>query len=239
MDIIATYHRGVIELTLVWSIQHLIDYPLYQTCSYRVRYRSRWYNNTLDCSLQAHGQITLRFLIPTSRSFSDGDLFRFSLVDDHLRRSFPSLVACVQTPLSEKADFAVCAYMSDTNSDAELRSFVAYQKVQNASFVILYASCCMEKLTNLFSKSIQAGFVRLVDFSWPRINRQVPEIINNQHAQISSCYYRYRNEVKALLMCDVDEYLYSETASVKNVINEVGKSGIEVGYVRKGRKNEV
>lgn len=236
---IATYQQGVIELTLVWSIQHLIDYPLYQTCNYRVRYGSRWYNNTLDCSLQAHGQITLRFLIPTSKSFSDGDLFRFSLVDDHLRRSFPSLVACVQTPLPAKADFAVCAYVSDTNSDAELRSFVAYQKVQNASFVVLYASCCMEKLTNLFSKSIRTGFVRLVDFSWPRINRQVPEIINNQHAQISSCYYRYRNEAKALLMCDVDEYLYSETSSVKKVINEVGKSEIEVGYVRKGREDEV
>lgn len=233
---IATFEQGAIELTLVWSIQHLVDYPLYQTCNYRVRHGSRWYNNTLDCSLQAHGQITLRFLIPTSKSFSNGDLFRFSLVDDHLRRSFPSLVACVRTPVYPKADFAVCAYASDSNSDAELRSFVAYQKVQNASFVVLYGSCCLEKLTTLFSKSIEAGFVRLVDFSWPRINRQVPEIINNQHAQINSCFYRFRNEAKALLMCDVDEYLYSETSSVIREINKIGKSAIGVGYVRERKK---
>ena len=238
MDIIAIFQSKIVELTLVWSIQHLIDYPLYQTCSYRVRYGSRWYNNTLDCTLQAHGQITLRFFFFSSKSFSDGDLFRFSLVDDHLRRSFPSLVACIHIPVKPKADFAVCAYVSDTNSDAELRSFVAYQKVQNTSFVVLYGACCLEKFTKLFSKWLKTGFVRLIDFSWPRINRQVPEIINNQHAQISSCFYRFRNEAKALLMCDVDEYLYSETSSVIDIVNEIGKTSLEVGYVREWSGNE-
>ena len=232
VDLIATYRKGVIDLVVIWSLQHLLDYERYGSCDYILFYQSRRYENQIDCSLQVHGQLTLRYVIPTTHKFVEGELLQFTLYDVHLRHYYSDLLACVRLPKESKAPLAVCAYVSDANSAAEIRSFVAYHKLQQASFVTLYSSSPASEMIAMFPETVKEGFVRVVDFSWPRINREVPEIINNQHAQLNSCFYRVRNEAKAVLLCDVDEYVYSESSSVIKAVAKYQNTQFDVLYVR-------
>ena len=37
------------------------------------------------------------------------------------------------------------------------------------------------------------------------------EQCNNQQSQVNSCFYRYKYRANAVVLCDVDEYVYSES----------------------------
>ena len=38
----------------------------------------------------------------------------------------------------------------------------------------------------------------------------MPNQRNNQQSQVNSCFYRYKYRVNAVVLCDVEEYVYSE-----------------------------
>ena len=105
---------------------------------------------------------------------------------------------------------AVCAYISNYNSAAELKLFLAYYLLQNIDNVIFYCSINCTYFKNLLKMEINTGYVILYEFPWPltetfgKIQRSV------QGSQINSCYYRHKNYFKYIISQDVDEYLYSE-----------------------------
>lgn len=94
---------------------------------------------------------------------------------------------------------------------SELKSFVAYQKLINISKVYFWVSTSIPHLEEVLRKPIQDGFVELIDFTWPRPNKAVIQQRNNENAQRDFSFYRLKYVTDAVIECDVDEYVNSET----------------------------
>ena len=88
--------------------------------------------------------------------------------------------------------------------------WIAFYRVQKVSLVILYMSVPMPELEREFKDLIETGYVQLVDFTWPRKSVFKHIQRSNQQAQINSCFYHYKYEVKSLILCDTDEFIFSE-----------------------------
>lgn len=88
--------------------------------------------------------------------------------------------------------------------------WIAYYRVQKVSLVIFYVAVPMPELEREFKELVQSGFLQLVDYTWPR--RVVLGYIqnSNQQAQMNSCFYQYKYEIKAMIICDTDEFVYSK-----------------------------
>ena len=118
--------------------------------------------------------------------------------------------SCITIPPEKKLPIISCSYISNYNTIAELRSFIAFHRIQGVSKVVFYQSTVIEGFEKAFEKLINSGYLITIDFTWPR-----PEGIcglkqrTNQLAQINACYNRFRFYADALIMCDVDEYIYS------------------------------
>ena len=88
--------------------------------------------------------------------------------------------------------------------------WISFYRVQRVSLVILYVSVPMPELEWEFHDLIESGYLQLVDFTWPRQSVFNHIQYSNQQAQINSCFYHYKYEVKSLILCDTDEFVYSE-----------------------------
>ena len=88
--------------------------------------------------------------------------------------------------------------------------WIAFYRVQKVSLVILYVSVPMPELEIEFKDLIETGYLQLVDFTWPRKLVFGHIQYSNQQAQINSCFYHYKYEVKSLILCDTDEFVFSE-----------------------------
>ena len=72
--------------------------------------------------------------------------------------------------------------------------------------MILYVSVPMPELEIEFKDLIETGYLQLVDFTWPRKLVFGHIQYSNQQAQINSCFYHYKYEVKSLILCNTDEF---------------------------------
>ena len=68
----------------------------------------------------------------------------------------------------------------------------------------------IQNLTTAFSKMLESGYLKIIDFTWPRI--QISKYIQDstQQAQMNSCFYRFKYDVESMILCDIDEYVFSE-----------------------------
>ena len=156
------------------------------------------------------GYSVLKYSVPVSIQYNEGDIIEFSLIDIKRHHPYNNIKACIRLPNPHPSPMGVCAYVSDYNTINELRFWISHYRVQNVSMVIFYVATPMPQLVTEFGGLIRSGYLRLVDFTWPRHVRGWPIQRSNQQAQINSCFYHFKYEVQSLILCDTDEFIYSE-----------------------------
>ena len=127
-----------------------------------------------------------------------------------------------------KTNLAVCAYIARMDPLNEIRSWVAFQFLQKVELVILYISEPYPELEESLHESIQKGVVELKNFQWSRRGLYGVIVHSNQQAQINMCFFTNRHRVKWMILCDIDEYVYSMPFpfNLQSAVNYYDQMGI-------------
>ena len=198
-----------LQFYIVINTMHLSNYELMQHTKYTLQFENVTYSNQFDRENSDIGYSVLKFTVPTLTPFHRNQQISFILCDLYNKITY-NLIAYVRFPNPNPLPIGVCAYVSDYNSLEELRMWISFYRVQKVSLVILYVSVPMPELELEFHDLIQSGYIQLVDFTWPRTSVFNHIQYSNQQSQINSCFYHYKYEVKWLILCDTDEFVYSE-----------------------------
>ena len=198
-----------LQFYIVINTMHLSDYQSMQHTHYSLQFQHSNYSNQFDRKNSDIGYSVLKFVVPINTPFNRNQQISFILSDLQNHLSY-NLIAFIRFPNPNPLPLGVCAYVSDYNSIEELRMWISFYRVQRVSLVILYVSVPMPELEWEFHDLIESGYLQLVDFTWPRQSVFNHIQYSNQQAQINSCFYHYKYEVKSLILCDTDEFVYSE-----------------------------
>ena len=146
----------------------------------------------------------LKYIVPKMKPSGKLTLY------DHTKRIIYKDLPYKSLDKQPKRKVAVCAYISNFNSAAEIKSLLAFYILQKIDNVILYCSMRCNYFQNLLKKEIDIGYVILYEYTWPLTKRYGLLQRSIQGSQINSCYYRHRNYFEYIISQDVDEYIYSE-----------------------------
>lgn len=217
-DILTPYIAGVssifvnhvLEIYITINYAHLKNRAGQKNWNYTLLYKSRIYNNVYATDKYSGDFNQLKFIIDDNSSYQNNDIISFTLKDHLNNRTYSDVKSCITIPPKQKCPVITCSYISDYNTIAEIRSFVAFHRIQKVSKVVLYLATPIIGFEKAFEKLINSGYLIVIDFTWPRpINVQKKLQRTNQVAQMNSCYNHFRFFADALIMCDVDEYIYS------------------------------
>ena len=198
----------VLTFYLIINTMHLSSYRKEGHFNFSLLFNKAEYPNLNQRNNKDVGYIVIKFEVPVNSSYQEGQLIEFTLKDNQRFHKYENVKACIRYPNPDPLPLAICAYVSDYNSIDELRSWIAFYRIQKVSMVIFYVSVPMPELQTEFASLISSGFLRLVDFTWPRQIVGYPIQCSNQQSQMNSCFYHFKYEVQALIICDTDEYIY-------------------------------
>lgn len=210
VDMDVYYIDSSLVYYVILNTMHLDDYPREQHADYTLVYLGKEYPNEMPKKNIDIGYSVLKFTVSDSKHYNKGDVVTFSLIDNLHHHSYDRLQACVRYPNPNPLPLAICAYVSNYNSVDELRFWISYYRIQKVSMVILYVTTPMPQLRTEFASLIQSGYLQLIDFTWPRHVKGWVIQCSNQQAQMNAAFYRFKYEVKAMIICDTDEFIYSE-----------------------------
>ena len=210
MDVHPVYVKNRLKIHITVSSMHMGFIKAESHTNFALLFNGAHYKNKLNKKSPLAGCNQLLFVVPVNSSFREGDVIRITLVNLKQKRAYLDVQSCVTVPAPDPLPLAVCSYICDYNTIPELRSWVAFQRLMNVSMVVFYQATPIPGFDEAFNALIQEGFVEVVDFTWQRVDIGLPIIYNNQLSQINSCFYRLKYRVKAVELCDVDEYMMSE-----------------------------
>ena len=210
MDVNPVFIKDRLKVHVTVSSMHLGYIPEEKDAQYVLLFEGVRYKNKLNKRSPLRGCNQLLFVIPVNASFSEGDVIRVTLINLTFKRAYLDVLSCVSVPDPNPLPLAVCSYICDYNTIPELRGWIAFQRLMNVSKVVFYQATPIPGFDEAFGALIQEGYVEVVDFTWWRLDIGLPIIYNNQNSQINSCFYRLKYRVKAVELCDVDEYMMSE-----------------------------
>jgi hypothetical protein len=215
VDVNPVYDANRIILHITINVNHLKDMVNRTHHFYSIEYQGKTYGDENKFYVASHALglycfNQLKFTVPVSASLQQGTQIYFSLFDKKFSLNY-NLLAFISVPKQDKDPLAVCGYVSNYNSIAEIRAWLAFQKLQGVSKVILYVATEFEALYTSFAQTIQSGFLQLVDFTWYRSDLHGTFLQrNNQQAQMNSCINRFKYQFKAIINVDVDEFVFSK-----------------------------
>lgn len=210
VEVTSVLVNHVIEIYITINYSHMKNRVHQRNYNYTLNFKSKTYNNVYATDNYSGGYSQLKFLILDDIPYMNNDIISFTLHDHMQNITYFDVKSCITIPPEKKLPIISCSYISNYNTIAELRSFIAFHRIQGVSKVVFYQSTVIEGFEKAFEKLINSGYLITIDFTWPR-----PEGIcglkqrTNQLAQINACYNRFRFYADALIMCDVDEYIYS------------------------------
>ena len=146
----------------------------------------------------------LKYVVPNMKQSGNVSLYDHTTNDIYKDLPYKSLIR------QPKRKVAVCTYISNYNSEAEIKFWVAYYLLQKVDSVIFYCSVHCDYFRHLLQKEIDIGYVILYDYPFPLSNMYGPIVLSIQASQISSCVYRHKESFEYIIPHDVDEYFYSE-----------------------------
>ena len=169
--------------------------------NYTLFFKSRKYNNLYATDNYIGGYNQLKFEVYDNTSYQNNDIISFTLRDHLNDLSYNDVKSCVTIPPKKKYPLITCSYISDYNTIAELRSFIAFHRIQNVSKVVFYQATPITGFEKAFEKLINSGYIIVIDFTWARpksVHRLQQE--TNQLAQINACHNRFRFFADAIIM---------------------------------------
>ena len=179
------------------------SFKYYKNVNVTLRIDNKIFNNMYPMT-KIYQLRVLKYIVPKMKPFGKLTLF------DHSTRIIYKDLPYKTIVEQPKRRVAVCAYISNFNSAAEIKSLLAFYILQKIDNVIFYCSVSCNYFQNLLKKEIDIGFVILYEYTWPLTKRYGSYQRSIQGSQINSCYYRHRNYFEYIISQDVDEYFYSE-----------------------------
>ena len=226
----------ILTFYLIINTMHLSAYKKEGHFNFSLLFNRAEYPNLNQRKNVDVGYIVIKFEVPVNSPYQEGQLIEFTLKDNQRFHKYENVKACIRYPNPDPLPLAICAYVSDYNSIDELRSWIAFYRIQKVSMIIFYVSVPMPELQTEFASLIASGFLRLIDFTWPRKIVGYPIQCSNQQSQMNSCFYHFKYEVQALIICDTDEYIYSykfpfDLIATKNYLTNTTKKERSVIHV--------
>ena len=209
IDIYGSYNNDSLLITVFLNAYHLQDYHSRTHGNYSLLYQSKWYENTRPCYRQAV-HIQLEFSVPIMNDESLSKIQYATIRDNVFGVVYQNVRFCIKDTVVKK-NLAACAYIARMDPLNEIRSWIAFQFLQRVELVILYISEPYPELEESLHDSIEKGLVELKNYQWPRTQIHGRIQCSNQYAQINMCFYTNRHRVKWMILCDIDEYVYSMT----------------------------
>ena len=209
IDIYGSYNNDSLLITVFLNAYHLQDYHNRTHGNYSLLYQSKWYENTRPCYNEAQ-HIHLDFSVPIMNDESLSKIQYATIRDNVFGVVYQNVRFCIKDTVVKK-NLAACAYIARRDPLNEIRSWIAFQFLQRVELVILYISEPYPELEESLHDSIEKGLVELKNFQWPRRGIHGVMVHSNQQAQINMCFYTNRHRVKWMILCDIDEYVYSMT----------------------------
>ena len=226
LDIYGTYKNNSLHITVFLNTYHLYDYLNRTHHNYSLLYESKWYENTRPCYHEAQ-HIHLEFSVPVVNENSLNTIHYATVRDNMFGVVYQNVQFCIKHE-KIRTNLAVCAYIARMDPLNEIRSWVAFQFLQKVELVILYISEPYPELEESLHESIQKGVVELKNFQWPRRGLHGVIVHSNQQAQINMCFFTNRHRVKWMILCDIDEYVYSMAFpfNLQSAVNYYDQMGI-------------
>ena len=204
-DIVVSKHNNswLVYVIINNGNTHHESFICYQSVNVTLEVNNEIYYNELpECRIK--NIRVLKYVVPKMKPFGKLTLF------DHTKRIIYKDLPYNSLVKQPKRKVAVCAYISNFNSAAEIKSLLAFYILQKIDNVIFYCSVHCDYFQNLLKKEIDFGYVILYEFPWPLTRRYGSVHRSVQGSQINSCYYRHRDYFEYIISQDVDEYFYSE-----------------------------
>ena len=161
----------VLNKNRTWDVYVIINNANTHNDSYK-------YLNNVNVTLEVNGQIyynifpevkhntirLLKYIVPNMKQSGN-----ISLYDHTTNISYDNLPynSLIRQP---KRKVAVCTYISNYNTAAEIKSWIAYYLLQKVDNVIFYCSVHCDYFRHLLQKEINIGYVILYDYPFPLSN---------------------------------------------------------------------
>jgi hypothetical protein len=208
--------KNTITLHITVITGHMKNMYNYTYKNYIVQYNGvTYYNKELQYPLKnvphdVFGFNQLKFYIPVKKNYQECEPFIFTLKDKVHNITYSNIKGYIRQAPKKRRKCAICSYISTFNTIGEIKSWVAFQRIQNVSNIIFYVAEEYAEFYKAFSSLIASGYIIVIDYTWPR--REQKGFIQrcNQMSQVNACANRFKYFFDAILSIDVDEYVYSK-----------------------------
>ena len=193
-DIVVSNHNDswIVYVIINNGNTHNESFRDYRNANVTLDIDKRIYNNKLSGCRLINLRV-LKYIVPNMKPSGKLTLLDHSRMIEYKNLPYKSLVK------QPKRKVAVCAYISNYNSAAEIKSFLAFYLLQGIDKIIFYCSIHCYYFQNLLKREIDIGYVILYEYYWPLTRRYGPIQLSVQGSQINSCYYRHRDYFEYIL----------------------------------------
>lgn len=226
---------GVIEnemltITVVMNVKIMKNSSIINHLNYSVFINGEWYSNR-NHRHKASEVLLQTYSIPQNKI--DIRRMYITIRDNQNDIEYKNLPICIRKELNP-VDMGICTHVSKFNNVPEITSWVIYHLSRGMDRIIIMICTPYPELYELFDEEIQNGRVILVHFEWPiRIGTAFHR--QYQAASMTTCFHRYRRNVKTLFFVDVDEYIHSVSNpfNFKPILSSLIDSGYDRAHVMK------
>ena len=230
VELSGVIEKEMLTITVVMNVKMMKNSKRINHFDYSAFINGQWYSN------RNHIHQAPEVLLQTySTRLMKRDMRRMRIIirDNKNGIEYKNLPICIRKEM-KPVDMGVCTHVSKFNTIPEIASWVMFHLSQGMDRIIIMICTPYPELFELFDEEIKNGKVILVHFEWPIPKRGLYQL-NYQVASMTTCYQRYRRNVKTLFFVDVDEYIHSVSNpfNFKPILSVVTKHGCNRAHVMK------
>ena len=194
---------------MIYAVFNALNQPLKRMNvnynSFTLYYRNYTLHDRTPIRVHAEAIRVLKFMLP---AIVRDPFFYVTIIDGVRKNTYKDLPVEVLSNV-KLGGFGACAMLSDFNSPYEMQNWVAWNKYQNLTNVIIYSIKPVPEAEEMIKRGLSSGFIRYYQYQYPLNKYRRFEQESIQLAVINSCFYRHRHQYDGLVMIDLDEYVYS------------------------------
>ena len=191
------------------NVWHMKNCSMYIHGNYSLFFHGVEYANEIPVHPnQQHNH--LRFSIQNRYHIEGSQIIQATLKDQRKGREYPSIHICIRQPSRSPSKLIACMYTAKQNSINEIRSWIAFYRLQKVDRIMVYLTDPMPQFYLEFNRMIKSGYLLVKDFQWPRNGNHGLIIHSNQEVQANHFFYTNRYFYQSVLLCDLDEYILSD-----------------------------
>lgn len=195
--------------TKIYAVFNALNQPLKDMNvnynNFTLYYHEYTLHDITPIEIHAEAIRVMKFILPAIVS---DPFFYVTIIDSVRKNTYEDLPVEVLSNV-KLGGFGACAMLSDFNSPYEMKNWVAWNKYQNLTNVMIYSIKPVPEAEAAIKQGLSSGFIRYYQYQYPLNKYRRVEQRSIQLAVLNSCYYRHRHQYDGLVMIDLDEFVYS------------------------------